>query len=95
MLVVHHLVLLAQLFIEQIYSLIFADGNVLHFRSNDPFFCIVHLRYIGTLYRTVRFIEVRKAQHIQFGISQALLPVIRRDPFQLLHILPAGDPLFP
>ncbi|MNR37731.1 hypothetical protein D3C85_1557800 [compost metagenome] len=76
MLMAHHTILTAQLFVQKIDPLIFPDGNIFHFCGDDSLFSIVHLRNIATWSRFVWFVDVSEPQVIQFGICQSLLTII-------------------
>ena len=66
---------MAQAFDVGLAILVFADGDVFHFRGNDAFFGIVHLRHVRAFFRAARVALEVKAQLGQFRIVQAFLTV--------------------
>ena len=62
--------------------LVFADGDVLHFRGDDAFAGVVHLRDILAYHRPSRLAQVSKPQVIQLRISRALASILGRDVWQ-------------
>ena len=64
---------------------VFANGNVLHFRGDNSFFGIVHLRNLLACFRTVGQGDMLKTERVEALVCQAHLAVFGTDCRQSFH----------
>src|SRR5262245_39714420 len=77
---------------HRLQSLVLANRDELHFRSDDSLPRVVHLSHIAARLGAEWLAKVGKAQRIQLPVSQPQTAVVRRNSGKFLSIATCIDP---